>query len=315
MRIAIRDQMSKILLLGSTGLIGSSIYLWLKKTHEITRLGRSDECELRADLSKPESMDSLVLGDVDVLVHCAGVTDEDFRSRSAEAFVQSSIGLNTLIQKAIGSKIKRVIYISTSHVFGKQVGTIDETSPSNPLSDYAIAHYAAEQTLKRNASSFENVFILRPNAVFGEPVFIDKFDRWSLIPYSFPLEAVYTQKVVLRSSGEQNRNFISTFDVARYVERLLDRRGDQSFEIINAIGKDTMSVYQFGLKCAEIYRRLTGEDCSVERPELRPQTEEKEFFYLSNFDFPMERDDIEIATTRLIDAIAREYKNGKKYPA
>jgi len=250
-----------------------------------------------------------------VLVHCAGVTDEDFRSRPADAFVQSSVGLNALVQKAIAAKVKRFIYISTSHVYGRQVGTIDESSAPDPLSDYAIAHYAAEQTLKRNASSFERVFVLRPNAVFGEPVFIDKFDRWSLIPYSFPLEAVYTQKIVLRSSGEQNRNFISTNDIARYVGSLIDTSKGGSFEVINAIGKDTMSVYQFGLKCCEIYQQVTGHECAVERPKLKPQLEEKEFCYESNFDFSFEKDDIEIATTHLINTIEREFKNGKKYSA
>jgi UDP-glucose 4-epimerase len=307
--------MSKILLLGATGLIGSSVYHWLEKTQHVTRLGRSSECELKGDLSKPESMDSLVLDDFDVLVHCAGVTDEDFRSRPADAFIQSTLGLNALVQKAIAARVKRFIYISTSHVYGRQVGTIDESSASNPLSDYAIAHYAAEQTLKRNSSSFERVFVLRPNAVFGEPLFIDKFDRWSLIPYSFPLEAVYTQKIVLRSSGEQNRNFISTYDIARYVEGLIATNEGKTFEVINALGKDTMSVYEFGLKCCEIYRKVTGNECIVERPELKPQSEEEEFYYESNFNFSIEKDDIEIATTRLINTIAREHKNGKTYSA
>src|SRR5205809_3633233 len=122
-------------------------------------------------------MAALTLDNFDTVVHCAGVTDEDFRSRPADAYIQSSIGLNSLVQKAIAAGVKRFLYISTSHVYGGQVGTINESSPSDPLSDYAIAHYAAEQTLKRNASSFERVFVLRPNAVFGEPVFVDKFDR------------------------------------------------------------------------------------------------------------------------------------------
>jgi len=136
-----------------------------------------------------------------------------------------------------------------------------------------------------------------------------------LIPYSFPLEAVYTRKIVLRSSGEQNRNFVSTYDIARYVESLMATSEGRSFEVINALGKDTMSVYEFGLKCCEIYREVIGNECTVERPELKTQSEEKEFCYESNFDFSITKDDIEIATTRLINTIAREHKNGKKYSA
>jgi len=76
-----------------------------------------------------------------------------------------------------------------------------------------------------------------------------------------------------------------------------------------------MSVYEFGLKCCEIYRDVTGNECTVERPEFTPQSEEKEFCYKSNFEFSAAKDDVEIVTTRLINTIAREYKNGKKYSA
>jgi UDP-glucose 4-epimerase len=147
------------------------------------------------------------------------------------------------------------------------VGPISEASPPDPLSDYAIAHYAAEQVLKRCSRQGVDVLILRPNAVFGVPVDIDRFDRWSLIPFSFPLEAVYKQEIVLLTSGVQRRNFISSEDLAAHVEKFLTAGSTNSFEVINPIGPETLSIYEFAQKCASTYTMLTGTPCQIKRPE------------------------------------------------
>ena len=305
--------MGKILLVGATGLIGAEVFQKLSGENEVVCLGRRPESDLKGDLSKPESLADLDLKGFEAVVHCAGVTDEDLKHRPAEAFVQSTQGMNALIQRAIAGSVKRFVYVSTSHVYGPQQGVIDENTPANPLSDYAIAHYAAEQTLKRNAAKFENSFVLRPNAVFGVPVFIDKFDRWSLIPYSFPLEAVYSQKIVLLSTGEQNRNFVGTKDIANCISELLSFSNDEVFTIVNPLGKETMSVYDFALKCAEVSEKVTGTKSRVERPEPEGKFAEAMFQYRSQLDLKSSQVDLTDSLTHLFSKIFEEFKNGKKY--
>lgn len=307
--------MSGILLTGATGLIGAEVYRRLSATHNIVRLGRRPECEIQADLSKPETLKDLRFDDCETVIHCAGVTDEDFKLRPVEAFVQSTLGMNALIQTAIGNQIKRFFYISTSHVYGTQAGLINEETPTNPMSDYGIAHYAAEQTLRRNAEKIGNCFVLRPNAVFGEPVLIDNFDRWTLIPYSFPLEAVYNKKIVLRSSGEQNRNLVGTEDIVNCIENLFSITPEGNFTIVNPVGKETISVYQFAEKTAEIYLQVTDEMCAVERPMPNDGLKEEEFIYQTKFDFKKEKADLKTYLIKFISRISKDYKNDKKYRA
>jgi UDP-glucose 4-epimerase len=307
--------MIKVLLFGATGLIGSEVYQKLRNDFEIIRFGRREECEIKGDLSKPETLSNLDFKGIDVIIHCAGVTDEDFKSHIKDAFIQNLIGMNAIVRLAIVGNVKKFFYISTSHVYGLQEGRITEASPSNPLSDYAIAHYAAEQILRRNSNKFENVFILRPNAVFGTPNFLEKFNRWNLIPYSFPLEAVYNEKIVLKSTGEQNRNFIGTKDIANYIYHLLKIKLKQEFLVINPIGNKTISVYNFALKCAEIYEFISHRECKVERlaPLLTNNTEE--FLYQTEFEFSLEKVILEDSLTDLIGIIFKEFKNGKRYQA
>jgi UDP-glucose 4-epimerase len=268
--------MTQILLTGSTGLIGATLYKQLATRHQIARLGRRTECEIQADLSKPDSLGRIDLRGFSTIVHCAGVTDEDFTSDPAAAFIQSTVALATLMKRAVGDHVSEIIYFSTSHVYGPQEGLISEDSCTNPLSDYAIAHYAAEQILRRYSSRNIRVLTLRPNAVFGMPLSMETFDRWNLIPYSFPLEAVYRQKIVLRSSGAQRRNFVGTEDLAcgvmdylaspqSHTNQQLCQR--ENYAAVNPIGRETLSVYDFALRCAAIYDEMTGKPCVVERPE------------------------------------------------
>jgi len=303
--------MKRVLLLGSAGLIGSRVDLELREDHEILRVGRSADADLTADLSRPETVRALQVPDVYAVVHCAGVTDEDFKSRPADAYVQSTLGMQALIDKAVEAKAERFVYISTSHVYGRQAGEIDENSPPDPLSDYAIAHYAAEQTLKRNGSKFKSSAVLRPNAVFGEPVFMDKFDRWSLIPFSFPLEAVYSQKIVLRSSGEQNRNFVSTGDIARYIDRAIGADAS-GFEVINAVGAETMSVFAFATQAAEQYRQMTGSTCEVRRVNAGTVSEDQ-FLYRSRVEAGFELSTVEPFLRSFIDRVIRDAGAGVTY--
>ena len=296
-------------------MIGAEVYQKLSASSQIIRFGRRSECEIQADLSKPETIENLSFENCDTIVHCAGVTDEDFKSRPAEAFVQSTLGMNALIQAGIRSGIKRFIYISTSHVYGSQAGLTNEDTPANPLSDYSIAHYAAEQTLRRNAKNIGNCWILRPNAVFGMPVFFGNFDRWTLIPYSFPLEAVYNKKIVLRSSGEQNRNLVATADIANYIEKILSvsTTGTENFTIVNPAGKETLSVYHFAQRTAEAYQKLTGEVCSIKRPTPTGEAKEKDFIYQTKFNFNVEKADLDDHLIEFLSRILEDYKHGQRY--
>jgi UDP-glucose 4-epimerase len=265
----------RIALTGATGLIGSAIYERLSTDNDVMRIGRRDANEIYADFSKPESVNDIDLHGVDAVVHCAGVVDEDFQADPTRAFTQSTTGLTPLLRASAESRVKSFVYFSTAHVYGPMTGNISELSPVDPLTDYAIAHYAAEQIIKRHskAGQFKSL-VIRPNAVFGIPVHPDTFDRWQLIPFSFPLDAVRNQKIELRSSGEQKRNFISTLDLAGYVQRFLtnaDEFGEHT--VLNSAGPSNLSIYEFARKCASIYEELTGNSCIVSRPEPGTDTE------------------------------------------
>ena len=258
----------RIILTGSTGLIGGRVWERIRVSHDVARLGRRDTCELRADLAVPTSIAGLDLSGYDALVHCAGVVDEDFINSPERVWAQAVAGTETLAAQALAGGVERVIYFSTTHVYGAFQGTLTEDSHPDPMSPYALAHYATEQVLKRFAHKGLKVFIIRPNAVYGTPVDWDTFDRWSLVPFDLPLQAVYCGKIILKTSGVQKRNFVAADDLAHYVEQLLEFSGKENPLFLNALGSDTLQIYDFAQMCAKVYQDKKGVACPIERPEL-----------------------------------------------
>lgn len=271
----------RILLTGASGLIGQAVHRKLSSEHEVVTLGRSIGAEVRLDLSDVESVLSTRLPKIDALVHCAGIVDEDFRDNPARAANMAMFGADALVHQALTAGAKRLAYVSSAHVYGPMLGRIDEQSAPNPVSDYALSHYITEQVFRRHAGDAISAAAFRPCAVFGDLLDPGKFRRWSLIPFSFPREALLERRITIRSSGEQRRNFVGTQDVANSIQRWLVAP-DPQWQMINPVGSTSCTVLEFALRCAAISDGLASGTCIVERqPSSGPQAGD-EFDYTSS---------------------------------
>jgi UDP-glucose 4-epimerase len=305
----------RVAISGSSGLIGGGIHRQLAKTKKVTSIGRRRNCEINVDFSRPESVKNINLHGFDAVIHCAGVVDEDFKVNPISAYVQNTLGLSMFVQRACECGVRDFIYFSTAHVYGPLVGSISEITTVNPLSNYAIAHYAAEQIIKSySINNGIKALVLRPVAVFGMPIDLSAFDRWSLIPFSFPLEAVYTRKIVLRSSGEQSRNFIGTDDLALYAERFIETSDRfDPFTVINPIGPNTLSIYEFAVKCAQIYTGLTDQKCEVIRALTSVTDSQPRFSYESKNRYHKSLQSLDKYLIDFTEMAIDAHKEGHKY--
>jgi UDP-glucose 4-epimerase len=302
----------RVAITGATGLIGGHVTERLAQVHEVTRLGRSSGSDLTVDLAEPESIAALNLKGYDALIHCAGVVDGDFREDPSAAWRKSTLGMRLLVERALDAGVTAIGYISTSHVYGPPVGRIDERTCPAPVTDYAIAHLASERILASAAEDrpFRGL-ILRPNAVFGMPS-LATFDRWNLIPYSFPRAAVYDQEIVLLSTGEQRRNFVAAADLAAWIEAFLDG-GPSGCAIVNPIGLDDLSVYDLAGKCADIYSQLTGRQCTISRPAPTGDQPGDDFVYTSRHQTTPARHRLEDYLRSFMCRLMEEWQYGRRY--
>ncbi len=256
----------RIAMTGTTGLMGSAVARTLAAAgHTIVSVGRSSGCDVRFDLVKDSSLGKKALAGCDALIHAAGVIDEDFVVDPDAARVKATTGAEALVEAARDSGVGRLAYISSAHVYGPLVGRIEEDRPPNPQSPYAKSHFMTEERFRASKAS---LLIARPCATFGTLPVPERFARWGLIPFGFPREAL-GGRIVLKSAGEQRRNFVSSEGVGSLVGWWLDREAPGE-SLINATGPHEMSVYEFALLCARIAQEETGRPCSVERPAPQP---------------------------------------------
>ena len=250
---------------GATGLIGHAVAKGLEAAgHRIVTVGRGAGCDVRFDLAGPALLTADAFAGCGALVHAAGVTDEDFADPK-RARMKAGPGAGALLAAARAAGIRSLVYVSSAHVYGPLEGRIDESRPADPRSDYARAHLETE-ALFRDAgeASGHRALIARPCAAYGMPPSLARFARWSLIPFDFPREAL-AGRIVLKSHGDQRRNFVPVEGIASLVGWWLGGPGD-GVTIANAPGKDEMSVYDFARLCATITGARTGRACEVVRP-------------------------------------------------
>tara|TARA_B100001093_G_scaffold520495_1_gene616805 strand:+ start:4142 stop:5038 length:897 start_codon:yes stop_codon:yes gene_type:complete len=268
----------KILVTGTSGLIGGVVASYLGNSFEVVQMGRRESSDLKGDFNHIKSFSNIDFSSFDAVIHCAGIVDEDFKDDPAQAYIRATINSEAFFECLGKSGVKKVINFSTAHVYGKLSGTIHESTGVAPLNHYGVGHFATECVLRNVARKYRfDSCSVRPLAVFGFPEVFETFDRGWLIPYSFPTALVESGKIILKSRGYQKRSFVGAMDLARIVEVLLSN--DTLIPpVVNAVGKETLSVYEFAELCASIYKEKTGKQAMIQRPE-GDYTEEESFNY------------------------------------
>jgi UDP-glucose 4-epimerase len=153
----------------------------------------------------------------DIVIHLAALNEIDCAADAQKAFLINTTGTSNLVEACKNSFVERFIYFSTAHVYGQLKGTVSEATPVLPTHPYAITHKYAENIVL-TAKHFKGQ-VLRLSNAFGAPVNL-QVDRWSLLINDLCRQAVTTNQLVLKSNGQQYRNFITLTDVCRAVEFL-----------------------------------------------------------------------------------------------
>ena len=110
---------------------------------------------------------------------------------------------------------KRIIFMSTCSVYGAQDGELNEDSPLNPLSVYAVTKANAERHLKDN-----NAIIFRLGTIFGVSDLFSRI-RMDLVVNLLTLKAFMDNKLSV-FGGDQFRPLLHVKDVARAVVANVD---------------------------------------------------------------------------------------------
>lgn len=168
-----------ILLTGSTGFVGSTLFAELKKLSDfqVVSAVRSAVSPASDDVVVVGNIDgttdySAALNGVDVVVHAAArahIMRDEVADPQAEFRKVNVEGTLNLAKQAVAAGVKRFIFISSIGVHGLNSSRpFKETDTEAPHDAYAISKYEAEQGLRKlaNETGLE-VVIIRPPLVYG----------------------------------------------------------------------------------------------------------------------------------------------------
>jgi UDP-glucose 4-epimerase len=141
-------------------------------------------------------------------------------------------GTHNLIEHSLKIGVKKFIYISSTQVYAESEGMLTEDSEVQPKSNYALQHYLTEELIQYYSPKFEQgVKVLRVANVFSGTLTALR-ERSNLVPTSFILEGLKSGKITLKTSGTQNRSFISDISVGNICLNIV-RSKIEGFQVIN----------------------------------------------------------------------------------
>ena len=220
------------------------------------------------DLFASTNLD-LVCQDVNTIIHCAALNEIDCAKDPIEALRVNGLGTLNLIEAAKKAKVAKFIYFSTAHIYGAPLeGVISESSLPRPIHPYAISHKTAEDFIlaEHDKKTFTGI-VLRLSNSFGAPIRAD-VNRWSLVVNDLCRQAVIDRKLVLRSSGLQERDFITLTDVQKAVQHLLGLPPQAIGNgIFNLGGENSISIYAIAKLIARRCEIILGYKPEIQRPD------------------------------------------------
>src|SRR4051794_23477465 len=118
---------------------------------------------------------SAALKDIEIVIHCAAIAGVSaYYKRPVETLRVNILGTFNVLDASIASRVQRIIYFSTSEIYGSSADNVRETaSPtSGPVSErrwvYSVSKLAGEHCVLRYGETYGiKTSTLRPFNIYG----------------------------------------------------------------------------------------------------------------------------------------------------
>lgn len=222
------------------------------------------------DITKPESLKNTIRPGA-VVIHCASVNQQICERDPVQSMLVNGLGTFHMLEEARAARAARFIYFSTFHVYGKvNAQEITEEIVPNPMLHYGISHLLGEMYVNRARASGLDAVTIRPTNGYGAPAHLWA-DCWMLALNDFCRSAVNQGRIVLATTGEQQRDFVSIKDIIQALDLLL---GSASLlqPVYNIGGDNVLSIRELARRVVEVAKNDYGREVQLEIPSKGNQT-------------------------------------------
>ena len=196
----------------------------------------------------------------DLIIHTASITDVDKCEVHRDTAWRVNAEYAGMVARAASASNKKLIHISTDHLFDGQTPFMTENDVPNPLNIYGVTKLAAESLV---SAVSPNALILRVNFFGWGPSYRHSFSDWILASLS------QNQRITLYDNVIFSPLYVT--EIINAAHQLL---ASGSAGIFNLASSDAISKYNFGIKLADrfnlnknlIDRRSYNEKMGIARP-------------------------------------------------
>lgn len=252
--------MSKILITGGAGFIGSNFILYWNKNHPedtiinfdkltyagnlenlVSLEGKQNYIFMQGDITHPQMVHNAMDG-VDVVVHFAAESHVDRSIKEPAAFINTNVlGTQVLLDSALRHEVKRFHHISTDEVFGSleldSEKKFDEYTNYDPRSPYAASKASSDHLVRAYFTTF------------GLPITITNCSN-NFGPYQFPEKLIPLavtnlmegKKVPIYGDGLYVRDWLYVEDHVRAIEAVLQKGKDGSTYLVGGMADDISNI-------------------------------------------------------------------------
>lgn len=233
----------KVLVTGGAGYIGSELVYQLSLDENISEIIVYDNLSngnenlfistshkiksgnvkfVHGDLLDSRKLTKAMQG-VEAVYHLAAKVANRFRNEDSHAFEQvNNWGTSELVLAVEeADSVKKFVYVSSMGVYGSSTksGSIDENTPVNPKSFYAISKMRGENHVRRLMKKMDT-YIIRSANVYGYTPTI----RFDSVINRFLFDSNFNNKIQIHGSGKQARTFIHVSKLVHVLKEVLTKK-------------------------------------------------------------------------------------------
>jgi UDP-glucose 4-epimerase len=279
----------RILITGGLGFVGGRLAVHFAQSGHQIILGTRNSISppdwlLQAEVAKIswDDMEALEYScnGVDLIIHAAGMNAQDSAADPIEALAFNGLATARLVTAATRVGVSKLIYLSTAHVYNNPLtGVITEESCPRNIHPYATSHLAGEQAVLSAHSRGElQGIVLRLSNAFGAPMHKD-VNCWMLLVNDLCKQVVQTRKLVLQTSGLQQRDFISLTDMCCVVEKLITYTQFKQANVFNVGAGLSQSVLEMAELIQQRCTKVLGFTPALQRKQSRVDEQPSKLTY------------------------------------